>query len=108
MLLLTLKRSKNIIIKNWYRNTTDPGKSSKRRSKQKKPVKRGGDDSEDSEEEDQLNQGSNSQSIVKMTAQPSCMVNGVLEPHQIDSLNWMISLNELGLNGILADDMVRF
>jgi SNF2 family DNA or RNA helicase len=42
-----------------------------------------------------------------MTAQPSCMINGVLEPHQIDSLNWMISLNELGLNGILADDMVR-
>lgn len=35
------------------------------------------------------------------------MVNGKLEPHQIDSLNWMISLNEMGLNGILADDMVR-
>lgn len=35
------------------------------------------------------------------------MVNGKLEPHQIDSLNWMISLYELGLNGILADDMVR-
>jgi SNF2 family DNA or RNA helicase len=34
------------------------------------------------------------------------MINGKLEPHQIDSLNWMISLYDLGLNGILADDMV--
>jgi len=41
-----------------------------------------------------------------MTEQPKCMVNGKLEPHQIDSLNWMISLYDLGLNGILADDMV--
>lgn len=44
---------------------------------------------------------------MKLTEQPSCMVNGKLEPHQIDSLNWMISLHDLGLNGILADDMVR-
>ena len=35
------------------------------------------------------------------------MINGKLQPHQIDSLNWMISLYDLGLNGILADDMVR-
>ena len=34
------------------------------------------------------------------------MINGKLEPHQVDSLNWMISLYDLGLNGILADDMV--
>jgi len=45
--------------------------------------------------------------FIKLTEQPKCMVNGKLEPHQIDSLNWMISLNEMGLNGILADDMVR-
>jgi SNF2 family DNA or RNA helicase len=44
--------------------------------------------------------------FVKLTQQPKCMINGMLQPHQIDSLNWMASLYELGLNGILADDMV--
>jgi SNF2 family DNA or RNA helicase len=34
------------------------------------------------------------------------MINGILDPHQIDSLNWMVSLYDLGLNGVLADDMV--
>jgi hypothetical protein len=45
--------------------------------------------------------------FVKLTQQPKCMINGKLEPHQIDSLNWMASLYDLKLNGILADDMVR-
>ena len=58
---------------------------------------------DDSEDEMQQSQGG----VVKLTEQPKCMINGKLEPHQIDSLNWMISLYDLGLNGILADDMVR-
>ncbi len=60
-------------------------------------------DESDSDEDNDEQQG---QSFIKLTQQPSCMINGKLEPHQIDSLNWMISLNDLGLNGILADDMV--
>jgi len=34
------------------------------------------------------------------------MINGKLHQHQIDSLNWMVTLYEHSLNGILADDMV--
>lgn len=58
---------------------------------------------DDSEDEMQQSQGG----VVKLTEQPKCMINGKLEPHQIDSLNWMISLYDLEVNGILADDMVR-
>ena len=30
---------------------------------------------------------------------------GTLEPHQLDSLQWMIALDENNMNGLLADDM---
>ncbi len=43
---------------------------------------------------------------IKLTKQPSMLQNGELQPHQIDSLNWMVTLYDLRLNGILADDMV--
>ncbi len=33
--------------------------------------------------------------------------NGVMRDYQIRGLNWMISLYENGINGILADEMVR-
>jgi SNF2 family DNA or RNA helicase len=29
----------------------------------------------------------------------------MLKDYQMEALNWMISLREVGLNGILADDM---
>jgi len=34
--------------------------------------------------------------------------NVELRDYQIRGLNWMISLYEHGINGILADEMVRF
>lgn len=37
--------------------------------------------------------------------QPKCLQFGELQPHQLDSLKWMISLYENNMNGILADDM---
>ena len=30
---------------------------------------------------------------------------GTLEPHQLDSLKWMASLDANNVNGLLADDM---
>ena len=30
-----------------------------------------------------------------------------LKPYQLTSLNWLILMHEQGLNGILADEMVR-
>ena len=37
--------------------------------------------------------------------QPKILKNGTLKDYQLDGLNWMINLNERGLNGILADEM---
>ena len=33
--------------------------------------------------------------------------NGIMRDYQLQGLNWMISLFENGINGILADEMVR-
>ncbi len=33
--------------------------------------------------------------------------NGKMRDYQVRGLNWMISLYENGINGILADEMVR-
>lgn len=38
----------------------------------------------------------------------SDIMNGELRDYQVRGLNWMISLYEHGINGILADEMVRF
>jgi SWI/SNF-related matrix-associated actin-dependent regulator of chromatin subfamily A member 5 len=44
---------------------------------------------------------------VYLTKQPSTIKFGQLKPYQLEALNWMIHLTEKGLNGILADEMVR-
>lgn len=36
------------------------------------------------------------------------VINGTMRPYQLQGLNWMVSLHHNGLNGILADEMVRF
>lgn len=38
-------------------------------------------------------------------ASPTFIVNGQLRDYQIRGLNWLILLNENGINGILADEM---
>lgn len=40
-----------------------------------------------------------------MTDQPPNLKGGKLKHYQLVGLNWMISLYESGLSGILADDM---
>jgi ATP-dependent helicase STH1/SNF2 len=42
-----------------------------------------------------------------VTVQPSLLVGGTLKDYQIKGLQWMISLYNNRLNGILADEMVR-
>lgn len=37
--------------------------------------------------------------------QPKSLTNVILKPHQLNGMNWLISLFENGLNGILADEM---
>lgn len=42
-----------------------------------------------------------------VTKQPSILVGGTLKEYQIKGLQWMVSLYNNKLNGILADEMVR-
>lgn len=41
---------------------------------------------------------------VYLTASPAFIV-GEMRDYQIDGLNWLVSLSDNGINGILADDM---
>ena len=40
-----------------------------------------------------------------LTSQPSTLGFGQMRPYQLEALNWMIRLQENGVNGILADEM---
>jgi SWI/SNF-related matrix-associated actin-dependent regulator of chromatin subfamily A member 5 len=40
-----------------------------------------------------------------LTAQPSMLSHGKMRQYQLEGLNWMIWLQENGVNGILADEM---
>lgn len=41
-----------------------------------------------------------------LTQQPSTLGFGKMRPYQLEGLNWMVRLQENGVNGILADEMV--
>jgi SWI/SNF-related matrix-associated actin-dependent regulator of chromatin subfamily A member 5 len=43
----------------------------------------------------------------RLTAQPSVIKHGTLREYQMQGLNWLIHLYDNGINGILADEMVR-
>lgn len=43
----------------------------------------------------------------KVTRQPSLLIGGTLKDYQLKGLQWMVSLYNNKLNGILADEMVR-
>ena len=43
-------------------------------------------------------------SETRLLAQPACIA-GKMRPYQLEGLNWMIRLQEHGMNGILADEM---
>ena len=45
--------------------------------------------------------------ITRFSENPWYIKNGEMRDYQIRGLNWMISLYENGINGILADEMVR-
>lgn len=41
-----------------------------------------------------------------LTSQPKTLSHGKMRPYQLEGLNWMVRLQENGVNGILADEMV--
>lgn len=70
--------------------------------------KRRGHFEEELEEERELLELEEEESQVQFTRlvdQPSSLKGGKLKHYQLVGLNWMISLYESGLSGILADDM---
>ena len=46
--------------------------------------------------------------MVQFDESPAYVKNGKLRDYQIRGLNWMITLYENGINGILADEMGKF
>jgi SNF2 family DNA or RNA helicase len=55
-------------------------------------------------EEAELEEGDEHEATF-LTSQPSTLGFGTMRPYQLEGLNWMIRLQENGVNGILADEM---
>jgi SWI/SNF-related matrix-associated actin-dependent regulator of chromatin subfamily A member 5 len=37
--------------------------------------------------------------VTRLAVQPRCIANGQMRDYQLEGLNWMIKLNENGVNG---------
>jgi SNF2 family DNA or RNA helicase len=59
-------------------------------------------------DEDELNalEEADEHEAVFLSKQPSTLAHGQMRDYQLEGLNWMIRLQEYGVNGILADEMV--
>ncbi|CAM9489243.1 unnamed protein product, partial [Phaeothamnion confervicola] len=64
----------------------------------------GGGVAEDGDESD-ADDDAKEEKTVYVAKQPSCIKGGQMRHYQIEGLNWMVRLNENGINGILADEM---
>ena len=63
----------------------------------------GGADDEIDVEAHELNQ--EDKPAIYLTSQPSTLGFGKMRPYQLEGLNWMVRLQENGVNGILADEV---
>ena len=64
--------------------------------------RRGAADGDDADEDlDEVDE----HEATRLTTQPSTLGHGQMRGYQLEGLNWMIRLQETGLNGILADEM---
>lgn len=62
---------------------------------------------EDAELQLSLETDENIPKLFRFETSPEYIEGGVMRDYQIRGLNWMISLYENRINGILADEMVR-
>lgn len=60
---------------------------------------------EQEEDEELLAEANVTQSVFRFEESPRYIENGEMRDYQVRGLNWMISLYENGINGILADEM---
>jgi SWI/SNF-related matrix-associated actin-dependent regulator of chromatin subfamily A member 5 len=98
----------------------------KKYSKQSKSSTKRGRKTEKEEDDEIINdaleiEGNRVALSTRLTVQPPCMsiyfyycsliidtvVTGTMRAYQLHGLNWLIKLYEHGINGILADEMVR-
>lgn len=56
-------------------------------------------------EEEEDNSAARSGHSVMLQRQPSVITGGTMRAYQLEGLNWLIRLQENGINGILADEM---
>ena len=62
---------------------------------------------EQEEDEELLSESRKATSVItQFEKSPTYIKNGEMRDYQVRGLNWMISLYEHGINGILADEMV--
>lgn len=57
---------------------------------------------EQEEDEELLAETAKAKAIFRFEASPHFITGGEMRDYQVRGLNWMISLNENGINGILA------
>ena len=69
-----------------------------------KASKRGNDGSIGENDPDELEQVDEHEATY-LTSQPSTLGLGKMRPYQLEGINWMIRLQENGVNGISADEM---
>eukprot|EP00934_Nitzschia_sp_Nitz4_P004538 Nitzschia sp. Nitz4//scaffold162_size51285//15820//20464//NITZ4_006968-RA/size51285-processed-gene-0.20-mRNA-1//1//CDS//3329537970//4528//frame0 len=62
-------------------------------------------DSVQGEEDEQDLEDADTHQATFLSAQPTTLGFGTMRPYQLEGLNWMIRLQENGVNGILADEM---
>ena len=62
------------------------------------------DSTEDDKQEQELDEADEHQATF-LTAQPTTIAHGKMRQYQLEGLNWMIGLQENGVNGILADEV---
>lgn len=65
----------------------------------------GADDADVDDVEAQELDQDEKQASTYLTSQPSTLGHGKMRPYQLEGLNWMVRLQENGVNGILADEM---
>jgi SWI/SNF-related matrix-associated actin-dependent regulator of chromatin subfamily A member 5 len=63
------------------------------------------DEHEDSEQQEQELDEADEHQATFLTSQPSTLAHGQMRQYQLEGLNWMIRLQENGVNGILADEV---
>ncbi|EAR99498.2 SNF2 family amine-terminal protein (macronuclear) [Tetrahymena thermophila SB210] len=102
------KKMKTLLLKAEQYASFLVSRHQQKKNKKQVVQKRRGQYQEEKEEEEQLikeeeEEDDNLPTIL--TSQPKILKGGKLKDYQMIGLNWMISLYETGLNGILADDM---